>query len=52
MDGLRKNKYHDLMLIFSVILAFFMLIIVSTSSIDWTNSNMSEEAFPRRRPSA
>jgi hypothetical protein len=33
MDGLLKNKYHDLILILSVILAFFMLIIVSASSI-------------------
>ena len=32
MDGLLKNKYHDIMLILSVTLAFFLLIIVSASS--------------------
>jgi len=31
-DGLLKNKYHDIILIFSVILAFFMLILVSALS--------------------
>jgi len=30
--GLLKNKYHDIILILSVTLAFFLLIIVSASS--------------------
>jgi hypothetical protein len=32
VDGLLKNKYHDIMLILFVILAFFLLILVSASS--------------------
>ena len=33
LDGLLKNKYHDIILILSLTLAFFLLIIVSASSI-------------------
>jgi len=32
VDGLRKNKYYDVILILSIILAFILLIIISTSS--------------------
>lgn len=32
INRLQKNKYHDLILILSVIMAFFMLIVVSALS--------------------
>jgi uncharacterized membrane protein len=32
VDGLRKSKYYDVMLILSIILAFILLIIISASS--------------------
>jgi hypothetical protein len=32
VDGLRKSKYYDIILILSIVLAFVLLIIISASS--------------------